>query len=323
MAEQVDVLAVANEPDPPDPAHQLDYDSDNPIVVDSAAWQDALNAKFGVKEDEEEEEVEGTTPPSLESLAEETSPAEETPPAPEHGLSPEQIAAYTQFDTLLANNPALSQYVNAVLNGELTVEQATQQAQQALAPVAETPPPDLDLDDPNIKHLWDQYQAQGDMVRDLRQRVETHDDFLQRQHREANESYINRATASFKERFELSDEEVQHISQIAGGLEILPALKNGFNPLTGQYERPDAIAAVERALEIAYWNHPEYRNREYQRQMDQQKTDNKRKQKLAAVSGNSGSVPRSRPTPQTREGRHAAMVQEVEAAMSGNIASGD
>jgi hypothetical protein len=250
-------------------------------------------------------------------------PTEEPEPQPTSTLTPERIQAFEQFDNLLRTNPQLGQLVNGVLNGQISLDEAQEIASQAEVPVAAEPPPDLDLDDPAVRHLYEQHQAQARQLQELNDRVVAHDDFLNNQQRETSASLVNRARASFQQQYELDDIQMERLEQTAAGLQILPALARGFNPSTGQYESPDTLAAIERALEVAYWTQPENREREYQRQMNQRTTDNKRKQKLAAVSGNSGSVPRSSPAPQTQEGRRQAMIQEVATAMSGNTVSGE
>lgn len=268
---------------------------------------------------------EGTQLHAVEDEVEpEITPDPEPQPEPQPtGLTPDQIQAYQQFDGILKSNPALSQLVTGVLTGDISLDQAQEIAQQVTVPPAETPPPDLDLDDPAVKHLYDQSVAQARELQALNERLSNHDDFLNRQRQETSASLVNRAKASFQQRMELDDVQMGRLEQIAAGLQILPALAQGFNPSTGQYESPDTLAAVERALEVAYWTQPETREREFQRQVSQRATDNKRKQKLAAVSGNSGSVPRSLPAPQTQEGRRQAMIQEVATAMSGNTVTGD
>ena len=316
--ESTDLLQINTEEDTPETPTTTEA---TPYEVSAEELQAYVDKKFATPEDE----VETLDAP----VAPETEPEEPTAPEPEtqtepvHALAPEQIAAYQQFDEILRANPQLSQLVTGVLSGDITLDQA-----QAIAAATEvkpdpTPPPDLDLDDPTIRHLYEQHQAQAAIIQELNQRVASHDDFLTRQQHETSESLVNRARASFQQQYELDDTQMERIEQVAAGLQIVPALAQGFNPSTGQYERPDTLAALERALEVAYWSQPEYRDREYQRQMEQRKVDNKRKQKLAAVSGNSGSVPRSQPAPQTQEGRRQAMIQEVATAMSGNTVSGD
>lgn len=306
-------LTTTEEPSTPEP------EWGEGSAVSAEELQAYVDEKFAPEPDTEEAptpEAEVETEPAPE-------PEPEPQPEPSTALTPEQLQAYQQFDTILRANPDLSRLVTGVLSGQVSLEDAQTIAAQTEVPVATEPPPDLDLDDPAIRHLYEQNQAQAAALNDLRDQVHSHDDFLNRQQQETSASLVARARSSFQQQYELDDAQMERIEQVAAGLQVLPALAQGFNPATGQYESPDTLAAIERALELAYWTQPETRQREYQRQADQSKLVTKRKQKLAAVSGNSGSVPRTSPAPQTQEGRRTAMIQEVASAMSGNTVSGD
>jgi hypothetical protein len=85
----------------------------------------------------------------------------------------------------------------------------------------------------------------------------------------------------------------------------------GTDPITGQPVPVDREFAVRRALEIAYYSVPDYRNREYQSQVKSRAQDQQRKQRLAGIGGSSGSVPRQTPIPNTPHERLDAARREM------------
>lgn len=181
-----------------------------------------------------------------------------------------------------------------------------------------TPPEDVDLEDPAIAALWGIIQQQHGQIAQLSTGVQQTMDAHVANARANSQSVYKRAAESFRNAHELDDNDINILSQVASRLQILPALMQGIDPLTGVAVRPDPLAAVERALEIAYFTVPEYRSREFQRSVKQQQGDAQRKKNLAAVGGTAGSAARTttpaRPgTPESRQ----EMVKEVAAMMNG------
>lgn len=176
----------------------------------------------------------------------------------------------------------------------------------------------LDLEDPAIKFLWDTIQGQQAEIQRTRQTVEqTQQLTAQQVSQQVNDQY-EVAAKGFKTKYELEDKDLTHLSEVAARMGVMPQLLSGVDPLTGLPVRPDVIAAVDRALEIAYFTDPTYRQREWERQGKQRRSDAQRQQRLAAVSGSPASVPRTSPAPTTAEGRKDAMLGEVASMLRGD-----
>lgn len=111
----------------------------------------------------------------------------------------------------------------------------------------------------------------------------------------------------------LTESELQELRSVVASMQILPgiaAAKNG-----------DISAAMEAALEQAYWATPKFRDAEMQRFLESHeeraRENLKRRRKASALSGNGASTSRTPPTPTTREDKNAAIVGMIEAAMRG------
>jgi hypothetical protein len=128
----------------------------------------------------------------------------------------------------------------------------------------------------------------------------------------------SRAKDSFAKQYSLSNDQINDIEQIAANMQILPALLSGVDPITRLPVKVDPLTALERALEIAYYSTPTYREAEYQRKQTLAKKDTSRKRKLNSLSGSSGSTPK-RPArePETEQDRRSAMINEIAQIMSG------
>lgn len=221
-----------------------------------------------------------------------------------------QLEAFAQFDDLVRSNPELGKRISELLQGGVDGPLTPQ------GPQSSTPPalPELDpvyLDDPAIKSLYDFAQSTSDRLAQYDQRLSSLDNVVNIQVEAENNAIIERVTTSFQEKYNLNSTEIKSVSDLAGSLNILPGLLNGKDPQSGLPVNRDRSAAVERALEIAYWQHPDLREKEYSRRLDQRVADAKRKQKLAGVSGSSGSVPRSQPVPTNPQDMQRAAVREL------------
>lgn len=182
------------------------------------------------------------------------------------------------------------------------------------------PPPGLDLDDPAIRTLYEQHLAQQQRVQNLEAFVQSQAQVQQANQAAQSTAMVRRASESFRQAHNLEQQDIEKLSNIAGRMQLIPALMSGTDPYTGLPTRPDPLAAVERALEIAYFATPEYRDRENAAATARAKENATRKQRLAAVQGSSGSVPRTSPQPPTNEqDRRSAMVRDMAAMMDGSF----
>ena len=127
------------------------------------------------------------------------------------------------------------------------------------------------------------------------------------------------AASSFAKDNNLQREEVDYLSQVAARLGVLPQLMQGIDPVTGSPVRVDEIGAMQRALEIAMYQVPEYRDRAFRTSVENMRQENEKRKKLGAVGGSSGSVARTTapPKPGSPEAKRE-MLQEVGAMLSGD-----
>ncbi len=243
-----------------------------------------------------------------------------------------EIAQLRAIGNALKNDPQLRQIFAARMGGQpvgdgpagpptAPFQQQPQSFQQPTVPAPQqqvsTPPPDLDLEDPGIKYLYD-------LVQSTQQELHQQRDLLNDTNRHSvaaaegqAQALYRTAAEGFQKRYELEASDVEHLSEVAARLGVLNTLASGTDPLTGLPVRNDPIAAIDRSLEIAYFTDPEYRQKEWERQAKVRRSDQQRKQKLSAVQGSSASAPRSQPASTTPEGMRSDMLGEVRSMMQG------
>lgn len=180
------------------------------------------------------------------------------------------------------------------------------------------PPANLDLEDPSIAALWQMVQSQQQQLAATAQTVQNSAAIAQQNARQQSEGAYQAAKTGFATRYELNEADVTHLDGLAARLGVLPQLMSGIDPLTGLPVKNDLTSSIDRALEIAYFTDPNYRQREWDRQANVRRDDAQRQQKLAAVSGSSASVPRTTPAPTTEQGRRDALLGEVGAMLQGS-----
>lgn len=253
---------------------------------------------------------------------------------PGQRISRDVVRNYVAFDQILQNNPELSQIISSYLNGNYAAPQGsgpsvpapsdpTSAGPQTSIP---TPPADLDLDDPNIRFLYDQVQAQQsqlvqqqEYLQSIYPTINKHEQFLVTKSQQDNTAIVNRAVESFKKQNNYTDDEIMAIRQVAGRMKgvVDQMLETGIDPVTG-IQVSDTLTVVERALEIARDTIPQYRERAIQAAASQLRTDSTRKRKLGALSGSGGTTSRKSPAPSTPREYEDAMRKELESVMSGN-----
>lgn len=256
-------------------------------------------------------------------------------------LTPAQLKAYTQLDNIFRNDPRLQQILGAYLRGEDITPYVTPQPSagggESSPPVAATgsntpappgtPPGTPDeinpawLDDPVYRSLYNQQQSTLRQLEELQRATQAQQSIIHSQQEANTAALVNRATTSFQQQHHLTDQEIESLRSTAAKLNVVNSFMSGVDPITGAPVRPDPLNAVERALEIALYADPVLRMKEINRIAAQDNADRQRKTKLGAISGSSGSVPRTSPTPTTKEGRQEAMTREVADMLQGTWSS--
>lgn len=176
----------------------------------------------------------------------------------------------------------------------------------------------LDLDDPAIAALYNMVKQQGQQLGQVQSAFQQQQQVQLAQMRATAESTYKRAAYSFAQNHNLTADEVDDLSTIASRLGVLPSLMQGIDPTTGLPTRPDPLSAMDRALEIALYSTEKYRKKANIDAQATQRRHSQRRQKLQAVSGNSGSVARQQPAPQGQAETRQAMVNEVAAMFNGS-----
>lgn len=168
-----------------------------------------------------------------------------------------------------------------------------------------------DLENPAVRALVLIANQQYQQLNGLSQQVAaTQQSVTQARHTESAE-VANAATTTFARNYNLPEELMSEIRTNVVGHDVTEYMEK---------VAPDPYKAAEFALTRAYWNTPAARTFEFERQAENRAKTQSRKQKLAGVGGSSGSAPRTPQAPDTStaEGRKAAAVAEVTAAMFGD-----
>jgi len=250
-----------------------------------------------------------------------TSPSTSTSPSP----SPEPSEATVDINGTsfthaeLADLLRLREYLDGSLiestrSASQALEQARQQASTfppnspspALADVSEapTPPPDLDLDDPNIRVLWDNYAQLSQMVE--AQRLE-----LVRRENVETASFVEKACEDYQSKYRLDNSKMESLRLSAAQTGVGLALRN---------QGKSVYDSVIGALDAAFWSNPTLREAYLQGVEADNKTrasaQRRKEQKLASISGRQ-SAPRTTRPPEsmTREERNQAMIAELAEAI--------
>lgn len=228
-------------------------------------------------------------------------------------LSKADAARYAQFEQYLIDNPEFTMALQGLSKGDYQLVPVQQQQQET----KEETPPELDLDDPNIKWLHDQLESTRGTLTETQQKLLEHEAQLTTQSEATINSVLNRAKVSFQNERSLSDDEMNQVYELAGSLNVLPSLMAPNDPITGLPRKVDPLDAVEKALEMAYWTVPEFREKEVQRQLESNRADNERKRKMTSLGGSGGSTKKDVKAPTTKQEINAAMAAEIAAAMTG------
>lgn len=171
---------------------------------------------------------------------------------------------------------------------------------QSYIPQAPEPPKELDLDDPNVKLLWDNYAGLKTSVEQMRQ------ENLQRLQTETY-SQVERATEEWNKKYKLSVMDLKDVRNRAGELSVAPAQLQA-----GRSVYDSTMAAMD----AAFWTMPTMRDRFLSAQTDDEKrraaTDKSKQGKLNALAGRS-TAPTAKvdPSKMTEGQRREAMIAEL------------
>lgn len=233
-----------------------------------------------------------------------------------------QVSAAAEFQRHLTGDPQLQRLITDYLTGQSV--QPTQTVTTPSEPAEPAQPPaDLDLDDPSVRALYnlvrDQQTYINEQIGQLSQGLRTTYDSSMAAQRNQIDGQWRVASAAFAKDHALDQGEVENLGQVAARLGVLPQLMQGVDPITGAPSQPDPIRAFDRALEIALYMVPEYRDKEFRRSVSTMQQEAQKRKLLGAVGGSSGSVTRTTapPQPGSPEAKRA-MLAEVGSMLNGD-----
>jgi hypothetical protein len=292
--------------------------------------------------DEPDEPDDGSVEPDNQGEPAPAEPLSPATPAPPTDLieidgrqyTREQLEAFARFSSEWETDPALKQLVTAYYQGRFDVlgrQLSGQPAPAAFAPPAAAPAayvpaaapaaPPLTFDendDPRVVAMFRQMEEQNRQIADLTRGLQARDASQVVQAAQTQQAIVERGARSFQEQHSLTDDEIRRLRGIAGRMGHIDVLMTGVDPITNLPARPDLLESTERALEIAMYADPYFRQRMIDAALAAQQTRNRKRQKLAGVGGSSGSVSRTAtaPAPGTPAARNA-MIGEVGQMLAG------
>jgi hypothetical protein len=235
-----------------------------------------------------------------------------------------QAEAWAQFDDLVNTDPGLRDAIQSYLS----------QRSSAPPPPAPLPQPEAIAGLVDLPRLPEEYEG-DETIATLYKAVRQQQAALDRISRQAAQAeqiassqaqrtytdIAKGAMTEFQRSHSLDDSTMQAVSRAAAATGFAEKYMAGLDPLTGTPVAPDPYRAVISALNAGYMMAPETRDMEIARLAEARATrrlvDDERKQKLAGVSGASGSVPRTQPVPANPSDARNALVAEVSQMMNG------
>lgn len=229
-------------------------------------------------------------------------------------ISRAQAKSYKQFEAILAGDAELQNLIRDRIEnqGPAAGVQPPVPATPAAPPLPELS--EEDLEDPTIRALYDAAKAQEERYAQQEQQIRALTDVTVTRENEEIQHLVNVQKQAFQTTHSLTPDEMSQVEQVALRLNVIPGLMSGVDPVTGQVIPRDRSAAITRAYEIAYNWLPEFRDRAIEAAVLERAKSTKRKQKLAGISGSSGSVPKNTPIRNATDRRNA-MIAEVAGMM--------
>lgn len=224
----------------------------------------------------------------------------------------ENLIAFQQF---VRNNPVVADGIAKLVSGA----EPDAPIANPTAPKIDSVPEGLDLDDPAIKALWEEHLAVRSRLDQLVPQIETATRQINLQQAEQAQTFLVRAKDSFQKEFDLTAEDMAKVTDTAARMNVLPALMNPIDPVTGLPRTVDPLQALDTSFRTAYSLMPEFESRRLAKVQAAEQASKNKKKKLSSLAGSSGSVPKStmQREPKTASDRRTAMIAEVANAMFG------
>jgi hypothetical protein len=252
-------------------------------------------------------------PPSTPSTeGEPPPPSEQAPPPEPEGIllgdvlvPPEQAANLGQFwSWSQGEGQPWIEFLGGLLQAGLSPAQVSEflrpSGEATAGPAAEQAPPEDDYSDPEVKALRAELATRDQRMGQLEER-------LNAQALANSQALLVKATNDFVTKRGLTADEMTKVRTFVESRNLVA----GF--ARDEEGKPrDALTALGDSFETAYWSIPEFREREMARQQEELKTQQKKDRKLAAVGGNSGSVPARTKTVTPEESKNAMVAELAE-----------
>jgi hypothetical protein len=257
------------------------------------------------------------------------SPAAAVPPTPDHydiagrRYDRAQAEAWAQFDAMVTADPQLRAVIENYLKarGQPQPPQTPQTPQPPELPTLSQLPPEYQNDE-TITSLYNTVRAQQDAIDRISRQAAQAEQYASHNIQRTYADIAQGAITEFQKSRQLDDPTMTAVSRAARASGFAEKYMSGVDPLTGTTVAPDPFKAVMSALEAGYLMAPETRDLEVQRQIDARvrraQDEVSRKEKLAGVSGASGSVPRTQTIPDNPQDARAAMTEEISQMLNGS-----
>lgn len=240
-----------------------------------------------------------------------------------------QAEAWAEFDNLVSTDPNLRAVIQQYLaqrNATALPPQPPPQPEGPFVPASEASPlpplPEEYEGDETIAALYKTVRAQQQNIDRVSRQAYQAEQLAAANAQRTYTDIAKGAMSEFQRQHSLDDSTMQAVSRAAAATGFAEKYMAGLDPLTGTPVAPDPYKAVMSALSAGYMMAPETRDIEIARlaslRTERRQADDTRKQKLAGVSGASGSVPRTQSVPANPTDARAALVEEVSQMMSGS-----
>lgn len=150
--------------------------------------------------------------------------------------------------------------------------------------------------------------AETDELTELRRQVAEMRQHFATQQMAAARAAVLEGQQRFAKQWGLTDQEIEDLSNVAARLGVVAQLAQ---------QTGDMTTAVERALELAMWSEPTWRERALRAQEASEAAERERQRKASSLAGGAATISGSMNAPQTPEARREAMVAEIAEALRG------
>jgi superfamily II RNA helicase len=234
-------------------------------------------------------------------------------------------------DWIMGLNPVQRQQIDALLSGQYVLAPAHEASSTTppsgdAVPPATTPssstPPDDEGEWLDPKAAQEIARLRSELSQIKEQFTQSLTPVVQAQQqdelRQRNE-IINASVAKFQADTKLDDDTLRQLNDAV--------VQSGIFPSLVQRHNGDISTATRAAFEMMLWSTPQFRDKVIAQQAvatvndlaQTQRESADKERKMSALSGSGGSVPRREVPahPQTADGRHAAMLEEIRRDMNG------